>query len=559
MGEVTIYGPDNRPIEPSPTRRRAMALAGGWGAPFDAGDIGNPEMRDWNPYLWSPDSERSLYRDRIVARVRDLARNDGWASGAISSTLDAAIGATWRPVPKPDYSALAAMTGNKAFDAVWAREFSKVFAAHFRTWANDVSRWCDASRHLTFTQMCRLAFRHKLVDGDALAVLLMLPENLKPGRAKYATAVQIVDPDRLSNPNLVFDTDILRGGVEIDRLGAAIAYWIRRAHQGDWYDAGKSMIWDRLPRETATGRPIVVHDFDHERGAQHHGGAGILTPVVARLKMLAQYDRVELQAAIVNAIFGAYVESPFDQQLFGNAFSEEGISAYQDSRKAFHEDRKIMLGNVRLPMLFPGEKVNSVKAERPAAAFAAFEGAMLRNVSAATGNAAPVISHNWADVNYSSARAALLEAWRTMVRRRNDFAAGFCQPIFCAVLEESMARRELPLPSGAPAFRLFRNAYGRSKWIGPGMGWIDPVKEKQGAILGMDAGMSTLENEVANHNGDDWEEVLEQRALEVERFKELGLPPPSWTGMAFPYQDPGEDQQGQNAPAQKSIAKPQAA
>lgn len=49
------------------------------------------------------------------------------------------------------------------------------------------------------------------------------------------------------------------------------------------------------------GRPHVVHDFDHERGAQHRGN-GILTPVIQRLKMLVKYDQSELEAAILNAI-----------------------------------------------------------------------------------------------------------------------------------------------------------------------------------------------------------------------------------------------------------------
>jgi capsid protein len=60
------------------------------------------------------------------------------------------------------------------------------------------------------------------------------------------------------------------------------------------------MTWRRIPRET-TGDAHVVHDFDHERGAQHRGN-GILTPVIQRLKMLVKYDESELEAAILNAI-----------------------------------------------------------------------------------------------------------------------------------------------------------------------------------------------------------------------------------------------------------------
>lgn len=40
--------------------------------------------------------------------------------------------------------------------------------------------------------------------------------------------------------------------------------------------------------------------------------------------------------------------------------------------------------------------------------------------------------------------------------------------------------------------------------------------------------MSTLEMEVSENVGEDWEELLDQRAREVEAFKERGLPVPSW-------------------------------
>ena len=53
-------------------------------------------------------------------------------------------------------------------------------------------------------------------------------------------------------------------------------------------------------------------------------------------------------------------------------------------------------------------------------------------------------------------------------------------------------------------------------------GWVDPVAEKKGAILGMDAGLSTLEMESAENAGEDWEEMLDQRAREIAAFKERG-------------------------------------
>lgn len=527
---VSLLDASGKPLQPT----RPHALAEGLDrVPYDAASFNGAHVAAWNPVLWSPDGEIDPYRDRIVARVRDLVRNDGWASGAVTRILDAAIGGSFRPIFKPDWLALQHMSGNAAFDHVWADEYRRALTASWRGWANHPGFWCDAQRGSNFRQLMWTGFRHLLIDGDALAVLLYLPERVAPGRARYATAIQLVDPDRLSNPQMFFDQKALRGGVEVDAWGAAEAYHIRRAHQGDWWAAADSVIWDRIPRETDWGRPIVVHHFTRERAGMHRGGAGIFTPVVNRLKMLIKYDGTELDAAIVNAIFSAYVESPFDHELVGDALAgDKGLPAYQQDRVNYHRDHPAVLGGVKLPIFYPGEKIATVAANRPAGNFKDFEAAMLRNVAAATGLSAQQISNNWSDVNYSSARGAMLEAWKTLDRRRVDFGVGFCSQIAMAFVEEAMDTDTLPLPSGVvPDFLDARAAYTRCEWMGPGRGWIDPVAERQGAVLGMDAGLSTLERECAESAGADWEEELGQRKIEFDRFQELGLPRPVWFGM----------------------------
>ncbi|WP_346730422.1 phage portal protein [Caballeronia sp. dw_19] len=508
---------------------RASMLVGGSRTPYDAADIFGPHMGDWQPYLWSPDGELNIYRDRIVSRVRDVVRNDGWASAAVTRTIDNVIGADFRPISKPDYLALQSMTGIKEFDHVWADEFGQAVEANYRSWAHDPGRYCDTQRNLTMPQLMALAFRHKCVDGDALGMLHWRPQRIGIGRARYATAVQVIDPDRLSNPQLNFDQQTMRGGVEVDEDGAAVAYWIRRAHQGDWFSAEKSLHWDRIPRETDWGRPIIIHDFDHDRAAQHRGGAGMLAPVLQRLKMLIKYDGTELDAAIINAIFGAYIESPFDDEFASEALEDsDRLKTYSDHRAEFHADRKMRIGDARISHLFPGEKIGTVSASRPTSNFADFENAMLRNVAAGTGTSAQMISQNWSDVNYSSYRAAMLEVWKTFHRKRTNFASGYGHPIYCGFLEESMEVDDLPLPTGAPPFIECRVAYSRAKWMGPGRGYVDPQKEKAGAILGMDAGLSTLEDECAELGGSDWREKVGQRAVERAKFQELGLPVPQW-------------------------------
>lgn len=534
---VTILGLDGRPLPPVRPSRSQM-LAPGGNAPYDAADIFGEHVAAWRPYLYSPDGELNLYRDRIVARVRDLVRNDGWASGAVTRILDNAIGGHFRPLIKPDWRALRAYTGIRAFDATWAHEFSQVATANWRSWAFDQGRYCDAERKLSIVQMLRLGFRHKLIDGDSLIQVCWIPERIGIGRARYATAMQLIDPDRLSNPQQQFDTNSSRGGVAVDEYGAACGYHIRKAHQGDWWAAADSVTWEYVPREDPYGRPYIIHDFDADRAGQHRGGAGIFTPVLQRMKMLAKYDSVELSAAVINSIFGAYIESPYDHSLVAEAVGDDvDLSAYQDQRAEYHTGRKTMLGESRIPILFPGEKITTVAATRPNGNFAAFEKSFLRNFASATGLSAQQMSHDWSDTNYSSARGALLEAYKTLTRRRNDFAMNSAQPILCCFLEESMEVDDYPLPHGAPEFMECRSMYARADWMGPARGWIDPVAEKQGAVLGMDAGLSTLQQECMEQ-GLDYEEVLEQRKREIDKFKELGIPTPTWAGMQVPGYTP---------------------
>lgn len=532
-GAVRILDVRGNPMERQ--RPKAGALSAGNNVPFDAADRFGAHTAEWNPYLWSADGELNPYRDTIVARMRDLVRNDGWASGAITRVLDNAVGANFRPIAKPDWRALAYYTGNKKFDSTWAYEYSKALDASYRTWAISDGRWSDAQRRLTIPQMFRVAFRHKLIDGDDIIHAQWRPERCRPGKARYASAMQLIDPDRLSNPQMGFDQSHMRGGVEIDDDGVATHYHIRAAHQGDWFTAGKSLHWDRIERETEWGRPVVIHDFDSDRADQHRGGVGILGPVMQRLKMLYRYDVAELDASILNAIFGAWLESPLDPEFAEEAFNAgEKIGGYQTARTDYHNDTRIRIPGTgpNLAKLFPGEELKQLDAKRPSSNFVAFEKAALRNVASAGGLSAQQVSNDWSDVNYSSARGAMLEFWKTMSRRRDDFATGTCQPVYSCFVEETHDIDDIPLPSGAPEFFEFREAYARAKWIGPGRGWIDPVAEVKGAILGMDSALMDYDD-ICAEQGVDGDDMIQARKQTIARFKEAGLEPPSWAAMGL--------------------------
>ena len=129
--------------------------------------------------------------------------------------------------------------------------------------------------------------------------------------------------------------------------------------------------------------------------------------------------------------------------------------------------------------------------------------------------------------------------------RRQWLATYWAQPVYELWLEEAIGRGLVEAP-GWDDPRM-RAAYLRTRWIGPGRGWVDPVKEAQAAKLRMETGISTLEDECAEQ-GRDWEEVLEQRAREKARAGELGVGGADTTALMQvvpPTDEPAEqDEQG---------------
>lgn len=515
--------------------------------PYDAAQWQSPEMGEWLPWIRSPDAEINIHRDRMVARQRDLVRNDGWVAGAVDRVVDNTIGSQYRLMSKPDYRALSRYS--KKFDDVWASEYQKVVEGLWRSYAEDIGRYNDVTRQLTIAQQFRLALRHKLIDGESLMLAYWLPERIGHGRAKYATAFLVIDPDRLSNPMQMVDTANMRSGVEIDDNGVPLAYHIRRAHQNDWYNAVEQMQWDRIEREDFDGWQRVIHDFDRLRAGQSRG-VSVFAPVLTRLKMLARYYGVELQAATIASVFGTYVTSPYDEVMVQDALETDNANFgwYQQFRADWSERRPAMLDGARIPALAPGEKIETVSAERPQTNFSPFVHEMLRSVAAVLGVSAEQITQDYSETNYSSARAAIVEAEKTYNRRAADFMINTAMPVFASFLHEAHERGQLDdvMPKGAPPFIEARTAYARCRFLGAAKGWVDPTAERQGAILGLDAGFSTMEEECASQ-GMDWEENIDQRAREIARFKELGLPLPQWAGPVV---------KTQGAPAQSTIAPP---
>lgn len=472
----------------------------------DAASLTDARLANWMPSPGSADADILPDLGTVRSRTRDLARNSAIGGSFVQTAKDNVIGHQLRLSAKPDYRLLKK-------DPEWARSWSQQVEAEWRTWANTTE--CDASNTQTLIGQARTAFHAFLTNGDALTLPVYIR---RPGHRWY-TKLLGIESDRLSTPPEQAANRYIRGGIEIDDYHQPLAYHIRKQHPGDWLGlmSGSAEIFqfERVPAFDFLGRRRLIHLYDKERDEQSRG----MTPfsrVLRESRVLSEYVGHENHAALANSMIAAFLESdlPPDQigELFGNTAGEAN-QYWSDVSNRYH--RKKLEGGLFFNMPL-GTKLSSFNPSRPNVAFEHFVRFMVRYLATGLNVPYELLLKDFSQTNYSSARAALLEAWRYFLSCRQLFADQWLQPVYFNWLEEAVNENRIDAPD------LYENAYAytRCRWIFSGRGWVDPTKEIEAAKTRMETGLSTLEDEAAEQ-GRDWEETLEQRAIESQRKREL--------------------------------------
>jgi lambda family phage portal protein len=514
--------------------RPTASIGGGLGAYGSAYRAASPtaqEMSAWNPGLFSADRAWLPERTLSKARADDLIRNDGAAQSGVEKAADLLVGNQWTLSAQPDGEALG-LTPEQT------HTLRRAMQREFNRWGSNL--WADRRRRLTFPMQLSLAARHYSGgDGEAVGVLGWREEALDWNRARYATCLEVIDPDRLANPQSQPDSDMLRGGIEMDADGAPIAAHFRQNHPGDVMLSRRGAFsTTRVPWETETGRPVVVHWLEPWRAGQSRG-ISRFAAILAPFKQLSRLGDLELGAAAINAMFAAFIKSGFDPGTVAEALggSDDPVGqagSWQDMRASFYENAPVTVSGNRMPILMPGDEIEVPNVSRSTGDFVAFRESFLQTIAAALGISYEQLQADFTKTTYSSARAALNEVFRWVKARRAGLIAQFVAPIYYAVMEEAFDRSYIELPPGAPAFEEAWDLYTRARWIGPARGYIDGVKERQASEIGMQIGVTTGEMEAAEQGG-DYEDNLRQMAAEQALRRELGLPAASTailTGVA---------------------------
>jgi lambda family phage portal protein len=473
--------------------RNALAASGG----YHGGRKDRRQIRNWRPSDTTADQDILPDLPDLRSRSRDLVRNVPIATGAVATVVTNVVGTGLRPKA----AVRREMLGINA-DA--ARDYQSKMEAAFDLFCGEAS----FSDDLNFYDMQALALRSMLESGDVGVVRRYPPQ--QRGNT-YRTKLQLIEADRICNPHGQADTDRMVAGVQLSKArGAPEGFYVAQMARGQHYSGVSE--WRFVPRYGRSGEMQFLHMMIKLRPDQVRG-VPYLAPIIEALKQFGDYSEAEITAA-VNAAMQVFVEqtpAPVDED--GNPILGQFTGGSEGGSETGGDT--VGLENGAYITLDPGSELKVPTPGRPNPAFDAFMTAFLRTIGVALELPFEVLIKHFT-ASYTASRAALELAWQFFRYRREHFAQQFCQPVWSWVIAEAVFQGRLDLPGffDDPATRA---AWLSCEWIGPARISLDPAKEARADEMDVKNNFRTRESVITSRHGGRYDQVIDQRAYEVER------------------------------------------
>lgn len=464
----------------------------------------------WRPKGGSANADTLPDLPDLIARSRELARNVPIATGALATTKTNVVGDGIKLQANID-AAVLGVTPEQA-DAM-EREQEREWALFCAS--------ADFTRIQHFDEMSELVFGSALDSGDAFVVRRFR----KDVGDVYGTKLQLLEADRVSNPNRAADAPTIAGGVELDKDGVPQAYHVSDHHPGDM--RAPSLTWARIPARTDQGKPVVIHLYDRLRPDLTRG-VPYLSPVIEHLKQFGEYTDAEVRAAVLTSYVTWFVKQNVPEDSDDPAKTVLGV---KDSTLA---DDEIKLGSGALVDLGPNEDVTAPSPSRPNPQFDAFTQAFLRQIGVALELPFELLIKHFT-ASYSASRAALEMAWQFFRKKRKFLSRRLHQTVYEWMMEEAVASGRLNRP-GFFEDPVMRMAYLGAEWIGPARASINPKAEAEADEIDIRLNTKTREQVCIERTGGRWEDKHRQLVKEEEMRRVDGLvtPPPEPGTQASP-------------------------
>lgn len=479
------------------------------------------------PNITSSDVVAYRNKDMLMADARDAARSNPYGKSAKRTLTDSIIGTKLTLQLEPNALLLGV-------DDDAASEWAEMVEARWEAASNSTFFPMDAQRKQTFTGLMRTAHDTVLVAGEAAGTV-----EWKAAHNGQRTCLHLIEPERISDPRGVLDmTTGRRMGIERDMHGAPIAYHIRTRHVSDgamWGPFPDHYKWDRVARYTSWGRVKVIHYFEHDRPDMTRGISSFTTALLP-MRLLQDYLTTELESAAIRATYAAVIQSKLDYEQAMNVIGEDYAKAVGGNpvldftlrmmadKASFYRGQDFRFGKSKVAHLLPDEELKMVQGTQSANAVKDYASVNLYMLASALGVDYTSLTKDFSSTNYSGARAALYDVWRSYEVRRAGFLGGFAWPFFVAWLEEQIVFNKTIPMLGDMSFYEAIDALTVgtfATWTKPR---LDPLKETQADMVLYKSGAMSL-RDLSLIEGKDWRKTIKQRAREKAALEAEGLDP----------------------------------
>jgi len=440
---------------------------------YDAGQI-DRFSDTWTPINMDTENADKVQRDLIKARARSLENNSDMAESAIGSIVRNSVGIGIRPQARTPDAKI-----NKTLESLW------------KEWTKQEN--CDITGQQTFEEIQAMLLRRKVVDGEILI------RKVYDKKAKIPLKIQVIKPDLLDSYLLTAPKTnrIIRSGIELDDYLKPVAYWIQRKSP-DGYITYES---DRIPSDQ------ILHLWLKKHPDQIRGVSELVTSI-QRIKDTDEYMRAETIAAKIAACFSVFITKNLP-----TGPSTVGRQTVDKEGKKLESIRPGMIHRLN-----PGETITTANPSRSITSAKDFMKVQQQLCGAGLGLSYELVSRDFSNANFSSARQGHLEDRRTFLPIQGYLISHCCRPIWEAFVDAVVLAGLVKIPG----YWANKDLYLAADWITPGWAWIDPTKEANADVTLMQNGGMTLAQWCAGR-GDDWEAQLEQMAKEKEYAENLGL------------------------------------
>jgi lambda family phage portal protein len=405
----------------------------------------------------------------------------------------------------------------KRLDDAARNEWSRNVEQRYRLWSRSYAPEYNTRRNLP--QLSRAAFDYLLQDGEYFALL----RYANTARAN-PLSIQLIPPENITGGHATTEGGECVYGIEYDSYGQAIAYWILDDKTGQS---------TRVARYGAkSGRVMMIHNYLSTNEKQRRG-VPYLASCLQELVKLGHYEDLELQAAIVNALFAVWVKPPADmdgEPVLGGGARKTTADKIEVAEGTTEADEYVAQANkldyerggLILDALPAGHEVQSFDAKRPNAGFDNFFHAVTRNLAASKGQPVSAVELNF-NQSYSGARGELLMFWMAVERFRQNHGYDFEDDIYQMWFlgEVDRTRIDAPLIYQGKDYLL---AYTSALWIGNRLPNMDPKNLVEANILEHEKGYKTGDMITSETNGSDYNDNLRTIEGEFERLSKVKTP-----------------------------------